>query len=449
MMNTGKLRDEFVQVVEGELKKCSRCGSCASVCPIFAEKFSESCCARGKLQLAQSVIRGSLEMTKPLAAIFNNCLMCLTCRENCPGGVCMDKVLLAARALFAAEGKQSKTKRLVFERVLASPPLMCRAMRIGSALQPLFFARVPESSGLWRRFPLPLIKADQPIPRITPVPFRSRVPERLETSAPTRKGAVLYFVGCATNFLFPTIGESVVYVLRRLGYDVIIPPTQGCCGTPVEIAGEVDIWRRLVEANLKAFSGSDLPIITACGSCGLMWRHGCKKNNGVTQREAAWGAARNRDIAEFLAERCSLEEIAAGFVRMAQPVLTYHESCHMGRGLKIRQQPRELLRALAPHYVEMPDSDRCCGSGGTYGYTHWSTVRGILQKKIANIKTSQATVVATGCPACVLQLDGGLRNVGELGASLHTAELLAWAMGYLPERKDERWRFAMLEDWES
>jgi len=436
---------KFSQILTEELRKCSKCGSCASVCPVYAEKLSEAYCSRGKMLLARDVVRHGGETTARLAEIFNNCLVCLACRENCPGGVRMDKVVLAARALLAEKGMQPKAKRLVFEKMLAAPATMRPAMKLGSMVQSLLFQKIPESSGLRRRFPFPALAEDQPVPDVASVPFRQRVPEYIAAPAGSRKGDVIYFVGCAANYLFPTIGEAVVHVLHRLGYGVIIPSRQGCCGTPVEVGGETDILRELMRANLEALGGGSEPIVTACGSGGLMLTHGYPDTaQGEERRKAESIAARTCDISVFLVKQCGMPSVLEALTRRCVTQVTYHESCHLGRGLGVHSQPRELLHAIAPNYVEMKQADRCCGSGGTYGLTHWEVARGILARKIANIRGSGAAVVATGCPACLLQVEGGLGNAHMAGNALHTIELLAWCMGYEPASARERTRFMRL-----
>lgn len=443
--NIEDARQDFVFLVQRELKKCSKCGSCASVCPVYAEKRSEAFCSRGKMQLARAILQDGLPLSKRLALIFNDCLICLACKANCPGGVRMDLVVLAARSLLAMEGRQSRVKKMFCDHLLAAPDTLRVAMKCGGLLQPLLFRGVPESSGLRRRFPLPFLAKDQPIPRVASLPFRSRVPEVLAAAPGTHMGEVMYFVGCAAEYLFPTIGEAVVYILRTLGFDVIIPAGQGCCGTPVEVAGETDVLQGLISANLDAFGQKETPVVTACGSGGLMLRQEYPRLlSGKDRGRAEQLASRTRDITEFLIERCGLSAIQKHFVRSCQQVLTYHESCHLGRGLGVHKQPRQLLQAAASKFVEMEQAGRCCGSGGTYGAAHWDTSRAILKRKVEFIHASGAALVAAGCPSCVLQLETGLANAGIRGTALHTAEILAWSMGYMPERVEERARFERL-----
>ncbi len=443
-MSTLKDRDEaFRDLVTTELKKCSKCGSCASICPIYAEKKSEAFCSRGKLKLAQAILNSPEKLSDRTAAIFNDCLFCLACRENCPGGVRMDKVLLAARELLGAEGKQSKIKRTVFSQLLTKPVRMNGVVRACGLMQPLVFQGIPENSGLRRRFPIPLLAEDQPVPRLATRPLLNRCTGFIQAEAP--RGTVLYFTGCGANYLYPTIGESVIYILRKLGFNVIIPKGQGCCGTPVEVSGETEFLPSLIKTNIDILGAYEYPIVTSCGSCGLMLRKNYPELAASGQKTKATAiAARTFDICEFLEQDMLQKDLSAHQTRVYSGAVTYHDPCHLVLGLGIKAQPRNIVKRTGCLFKEMREADRCCGSGGTYGVSHWEISRGILNQKIRNIADSAATIIATGCPSCILQVEGGLASNKIGGAVLHTAELLAWSMGYTPLSAHERIRFDQL-----
>ncbi|MBP3730537.1 MAG: (Fe-S)-binding protein [Mailhella sp.] len=444
-MSTLKNRDaSFRELVAEELKRCSKCGSCASICPIYAEKKTEAYCSRGKLKLAQASLAHPGKLSDKTAAIFNDCLFCLACRENCPGGVRMDKVLLAARELLVEQGKQSKVKHAIFSHLLAKPARLNGVMRACGTLQPLLFQSIPKNSGLRRRFPLPLLAEDQPVPRIAVRPLLDRCQESIQ--AKRVRGTVLYFAGCGANYLYPTIGESVIYILHELGYDVIIPKGQCCCGTPVEVSGDTGTLPDLIRTNIDVLGAYGYPIITSCGSCGLMLRKNYPELAPLGQKsKAAAIAGRTFDIAEFLEQDLGGSDISAHLSRACPGVVTYHDPCHLVRGLGIKAQPRNLIKRTGCIFKELREADRCCGSGGTYGVTHWEISRGILDRKIRNIVSSEASVVATGCPACILQIESGLAR-NKLGCTvLHTVELLAWHMGYTPAYAHEKIRFDHLK----
>ena len=435
----------FREIVRRELKKCSKCGACASVCPLYGEKKSEASCVRGKLRLAKAVLEDECGLSPRIAAIFNDCLFCLACRENCPGGVRMDYVLLAARSLLAEANMQSKLKSFLFERMLPHKEVMDCSVKLAGVIQSMAFRAIPESSGLRLRLPVRFPLEGFPVPRLTSRPFRSRFPETV-TARNRMKGSVMYFSGCAANYIYPSIGEAIVYLLTALGYDVIIPPAQACCGTPALVSGLTSRMDLLMRANALAFGRGTMPIITSCGSCGLMLKEHYPELVPRELRGLAQNISRRvSDISMFLEQEALAGKLKPLLRRTTANAVTYHDPCHLSRGLQIRHAPRSLLRLIAPDFAEMKDAGRCCGSGGTWGITHFEASRGILHKKMQSVAGTKAPVIATGCPACIMQLEGGLALEGMRGAAVHTAELLAWAAGYEPGSHADLTRFMFME----
>ena len=130
------------------------------------------------------------------------------------------------------------------------------------------------------------------------------------------------------------------------------------------------------------------------------------------------------DINAFLVDVLKVKPRASG--RHGQTKVTYHESCHLLRSLGVSAQPRELIR-MNPDYdlVEMKEADRCCGCGGSFTLSHYDLSRKIGQRKRDNIVSSGAEVVATGCPACMMQLSDMLAHNGDSVTVKHTIEIYA------------------------
>ncbi len=438
-------REHFLAVLTEELGKCSKCGSCTGVCPVYGVMRSESYCSRGKMMLARNLAEGRQSITEQVMEIFDNCLVCLACVKNCPGNVRMDSVVAAARAFIADAIGQPLGKKILYRYVMPKQGLMTAFVKSGSIFQSVAFAALPASSGLRRRFPLPLVAADQPVPQLARTPLRERFPEYVPPKERPHKGDIVYFTGCAANYMYPTIGEAVIHIIRGLGYGVFIPSGQTCCGTPMEIGGEPEAALELARKNIELLSVGNCPIITSCGSGGLMLRRVYPRMlSGALGEKAEAVASRVRDISEFIVDCCGLEQFRESIGRRLSGTVAYHASCHLERGLDVKAQPRALLHEVAAKYVSMPNETLCCGSGGTYGATHWDVSGKILHRKIAALFESGADVLATGCPSCSLQLEAGAVNAGLRVPVLHTAELAAWSMGYFPEKKKEQVRFREL-----
>jgi glycolate oxidase iron-sulfur subunit len=439
-------------IVRRESARCAKCGACAAVCPVYAEKRHEAFCARGKLMLAKALVEDRLESTDSIQDIFNNCLVCLACVKNCGSGVRVDEVVTAAREVLLARQGRQVAKRAVLRHVLPEPARLAAMMKGGGALQSLVFDAVPETSGLRMRFPLPFFPPDFPMPKISRRPFTERAPEFNEARTSEIAGEIVYFAGCAANYLFPTIGESLLYICRKAGYNVRVPKDAVCCGTPAAVAGEGEVALRLARRNLERLAAAPGLIVTTCGSCGLMLRReyprmlGEAMGKDAPDSDAAGAtAARCLDVSELLVEKIGTERLSSLFTRKVERRISYHDACHLDRGLGVHAEPRKALKLLARDFVEMEDAGRCCGSGGTYGMAHWRESREILRKKMRGAVSSGAGILVTGCPSCMIQLTTGAKIVGCGAAVFHTAEITAWAMGYEPADGEEKSRFSRLE----
>jgi glycolate oxidase iron-sulfur subunit len=107
--------------------------------------------------------------------------------------------------------------------------------------------------------------------------------------------------------------------------------------------------------------------------------------------------------------------------------VTYHDPCHLLRGQRVKEEPRNLLKRIpGMEFVEMAGADVCCGGGGAFQMEHPDVALGITKNKIQAIVQSRASFVATGCPGCRLQIHGNL--VCERIQVVHPVELLAKAM---------------------
>jgi Fe-S oxidoreductase len=105
--------------------------------------------------------------------------------------------------------------------------------------------------------------------------------------------------------------------------------------------------------------------------------------------------------------------------------ITYHDSCHLKKTLKADRAPRELLGKAGYEVTEMFESDMCCGMGGSYSLKLPEISAPILRRKLTNIKSTGAAIVAMDCPGCAMQIRGGLDKDGAPIEVRHTAELIA------------------------
>jgi len=106
--------------------------------------------------------------------------------------------------------------------------------------------------------------------------------------------------------------------------------------------------------------------------------------------------------------------------------VTYHDPCHLNRGQGISKEPREILKSIpGVEMIEMKEAGRCCGMAGSFSLVHPDLSAQISDRKTSDITQTLTDTVATGCPACRLQLQSGLENAGVDEEVLHTIQILA------------------------
>jgi glycolate oxidase iron-sulfur subunit len=264
------------------------------------------------------------------------------------------------------------------------------------------------------------------------LPERNTPPPEIETTC-----TVGYFTGCMTDFVFPDLGKKIVSFLNRNGVKVIMPKGQGCCGAPVFLgAGDFVSGRRFADANVRVFKGLEY-IITDCATCASAMKDYVTflADTDERMREYAQFAGKIKDITEFLVDVIQLPASAYHVAREYRgKTVTWHEPCHLGRHLGVKEQPRKILKSVPDiTYVEMPRADRCCGMAGAFSLHYYDLSRRIADRKAADIASTEADIVVTDCPGCQIQLiDGVLRN-GMPQQVMHIMELFEED---LPESRD-------------
>ena len=235
---------------------------------------------------------------------------------------------------------------------------------------------------------------------------------------------VQLFVTCLIDTLFPEIGEAVVSVLERAGARVHLPKGQTCCGQPAFNAGLRDESKKLAEHTLHIFDQTRGPIVVPSGSCAAMIRHGYLElfaEDNIWLPIARSVAERTFEFSEFLVDQLGGIDTGAYF----RGRICYHASCHLLRDIGVDNQPRTLLQYVhGAEIVELKGSDECCGFGGVFSVEHPEISAAMLDRKLNNIKASNAQVVVACDAGCIANINGGLNRRGEIHRAHHIAEIL-------------------------
>lgn len=245
--------------IQEEVHNCIKCGLCLTPCPVYKQLYFEAASPRGKVQLIKKILEGKLEPSENFHRLLFTCLLCETCTVNCPSGLKVDRLMKAMRAELFQEFGLPWQKRMLFH-LLVGKRLLPFFLFWGRNLGNPLLARMPRNRKLGT---IPYSK----FPRLNRKPLREQYPEIVKVAGP--KGRVLYFTGCATNYLFENVGRSVISILQRLGVEVIIPREQVCCGLPIFLAGARQMALKNIQKNVEVFNRDDVDaVIVDCATCG-------------------------------------------------------------------------------------------------------------------------------------------------------------------------------------
>lgn len=390
-----------------QIISCNHCGFCQVACPIFRVTGREDGVARGRVALLASLMDGKLPWSAQVEEPLFNCLLCGACTANCFPAIPTPDLILEARQEYLKNQGRKSLHRLLFDHLLPYPPRLRLTARLAASAQALKIKNLLDSLKLLR-FLGPDFPETMDIPGQLPLQaFRDRIRPQTWRGRGTSLN-VAYFVGCGQDITCPEAALDTLDILKTISRTVEVLPNC-CCGLPAETYGDRPVARNMAERNLKLLSAKpyDL-IVTDCSSCAAFLKKypTLYPEDDPRHSVAVRQVSRVKDLVEVLSEHPP-----ARSGRRADLVVTYHDPCHAVRGQKLKSQPREVIKALPGiEFREMNEADWCCGGAGSYALGHYQLARQVLERKVGNIRASQAQVVVTSCPACVMHLSFGCRR---------------------------------------
>ncbi len=422
------LSNELRQL-EDQLVSCMKCGMCQSVCPLFDQTRKEADVARGKLVLLESLMNEIFDNPHGVNERLNSCLLCGSCAANCPSGVNATLIFIKARAVITGYLNLPAVKKIVFRKMLARPEVFDRIIRMGSKIQKyLLSAKDPNTQTASVKLISPLLK-DR---RIMPVADESfqELTEAMKLPLKTGGPRVAVFTGCLIDKIFPRVGLAMVKVLQYHHAGLMIPKNQGCCGIPALAAGDTDTFVSLVRHNVELFDPNHFDyLVTGCATCTStlkkLWPAMVPDKHAHLLKQARALAEKTMDISRFLVNVMGVTD-QSGRQTGSKTIVTYHDPCHLAKGLGIRKEPRTLIQAASGVvFKEMKDPDRCCGMGGSFNLYHYDISSKIGNIKKKNIEATGCMTLATSCPACMMQISDMLsKGNGNIDIK-HPVELYA------------------------
>ena len=408
---------EELQKLSEELIRCNKCGFCLAGCPIYKVTGIEWTVARGRLTLLRSVLDKELELRELTEPIFN-CLTCNCCVDHCPMGIATDEIILRARAERLKEEGQPWIQQLIFHKLLPPPSRLHKLLRPLGWLQASGLRSTARRLGLTKL--LGSIGKAEPI--LSPIPFRHHITNISSPKLEHPKYRVAYFIGCAGINLTPQVAEATIRVLNKHNVEVVIPDFV-CCGMPAYGYGDMESVLTMARKNINLTLSLEVDaIITTCATCGSMLKRYPHLLNDDVDYSAQVSAftSKVKDISEFLVDIGLINEMGTLKHRV-----TYHDPCHLGRFQKVTNQPRQILQSIpGVEFIEMAESNICCGAAGSYNLGHYDLSMKVLARKMQNVAQTNADILVTCCPGCSMQLAHGIREHRLEMKSMELIELL-------------------------
>ena len=407
-----------------DFSRCVHCGLCLNHCPTYRLWQLEADSPRGRIRQMMLVEQGELPVSEGFVDHIDKCLDCRSCETACPSAVNYGKLVEHARARIERDYKRPLLSRIardfVYRRLLPYPERIAMAAKLLRIYQRTGLQTAARATGVLKLFGL--AERDLLLPPVDRQFFFDQLGKTFAAQG-NRRARVAFFAGCVANVTFSALNEATIRVLTANGCAVVVPDGQFCCGALPAHAGVRDVARDLARRNIATFASADFDalVTNAAGGGSTLKEY----DHLFTENEPEYAAAaalarKTRDVTEFL--------VALGLSAQLKPVparVTYQDSCHLLHGQRIREAPRQLLRAIpGVEFVELPFADICCGSAGVYNVTETHASLDLLAEKMACAKTTSAQIIATANPGCLLQLRAGA-EIHKTGQEiLHVIELL-------------------------
>lgn len=400
---------------------CVHCGFCLPTCPTYLLWGEEMDSPRGRIYLMSTGLAGE-PMTDSMVGHFDACLGCMACVTACPSGVKYDQLIEATRAQVERRHSRRPADKALREAIFAT---FTRPERLRYLRGPLRLYQRTGLSGPLRRSGFlqrlaPALAAMEaaapPLDRAAPVP-------EFTSARGTRRGTVGMVLGCVQREFFPGVNAATARVLAAEGYDVVAPPTQGCCGALSAHNGREEELLGYARSLIETFERTDVETVVinaaGCGSTLKDYGRLLADDPAYAERAAAF-AAKVADVSEFLA---GIEPVAP---RHPLPVtVAYHDACHLAHAQGIRAQPRALLTAVPELELrELAEPEICCGSAGVYSILNPEPSRQLGDRKGGHVAATGAALLVTANPGCSMQITAALRRGGSDIAATHLVQVL-------------------------
>jgi glycolate oxidase iron-sulfur subunit len=404
--------------IKNEAAKCVACGLCLPHCPTYELLRDEAESPRGRLSLMLALAKNDLPLNAKLESHLARCLDCRACEKVCPSYVAYGLALDSARNLI--ESKRASTAKPANRSVALIHWLVEKPVRMRILERILRLYQWTGLQWLLRKSRalqlIGLASLDAAIPELAP---RKNFTE-IYPAQRNSKGRVTLFTGCQANMADQQTLASSIRLLNRLGFEVHVPPDQGCCGALHLHDGQTVKATELMRQNISAFNkGSNAIISVASGCAATLGEYGKYLDGNDSARRFS---GRIVDINQFLTDTTWPADIT--FRPLARRIAV-HDPCTLTNVLRQENKPYALLAKIpGAEIFPLPENKTCCGAAGTYHLTQTQIAGQLRAPKIDHLKHLAPDILVTSNPGCATFLAAGLREAGLAIEVMHPVTLL-------------------------
>ncbi|MDT8274141.1 MAG: (Fe-S)-binding protein [Desulfomonilia bacterium] len=354
-----------------QMEACTNCRICADVCPAVAASSEGELSAVYRMKGLKQILKGRTGLFQKLFGIkepseekwrhFSDtvfrCTLCGNCQEVCPVGIHLKDLWLSLRQDLVHSERFPEKIDMIRGNLEESRNV---------------FAEDNEERADW-------------VDDMRDPPDHGYLKDEAE---------VVYFTGCVAAYfpLAQKIPMALAEILDVSGVDfTLLGEEEWCCGFPMLGAGLEEMFREFMEHNLEALREKGAKkAIFACPSCYQMWREHYPREFEILH------------ATEFLMDLVRKGRVP---LRTLDLKVTYHDPCDLGRGARVFDEPRQLIRSIPGiTFVELPrnrENCRCCGGGGNLEMIDAGLSAAITKQKIDEVLSTGAQAVVTSCQQCV------------------------------------------------
>lgn len=376
---------------EEDIYKCSRCGLCQYVCPVYKATLNECAVSKGKFNILNGILKGDLSFNKNVKKYLDLCTSCNACKDFCPSSIDAKKIFIAAKSEY-----HNTNNANFYEKAFNSYKFF-KIMLYGTGLISKFY-RFLEIKRIVRPLKEVLVKTalGKRLLLLDYVLDRTKIQKAKKQNKCDK--TALYFEGCFNKYITPETKNAVKKLFEKQNIKLVKRNTD-CCGVSFLNDGNITEFKKIIKKNLKKLSSNYDYIITDCASCNETLKSYKEYYQNSYTKEIN---AKTKSILEFIQEN--------KYKAKRNFKIAIHKPCHEEFDLKNFVQNN--INNI--EYIETENYDSCCGLSGTFALKNINISKEISKQKAIKYINKNVEIILTTCPACQIGLEQGLLETNSI-----------------------------------